>query len=83
MKKYFLAALAIIVTTGINAVVPTFKSVSVLSSGKWVKIKVGETGVYQLDYDQLREFGFEYPETPEPIINSVSLLALLTFTVPQ
>ena len=62
MKKYFLAALAIIVTTGINAVVPTFKSVSVLSSGKWVKIKVGETGVYQLDYDQLREFGFEYPE---------------------
>ncbi len=39
----------------------TFKNSSVLASGKWVKIKVGETGVYEITEQQLRDFGFTDP----------------------
>lgn len=31
---------------------------SVLSSGKWIKIAVSETGVYQIGYDELAAMGF-------------------------
>ncbi len=39
-----------------------YTSVSKLSSGKWVKVKVTETGMQQLTFDQLRELGFSQPE---------------------
>lgn len=35
---------------------------SVLSMGKWVKIKVTETGVHQLTREQLASFGFSNPD---------------------
>lgn len=35
---------------------------SVLSSGKWVKIKVAETGIQQIDAATLRSLGFDNPE---------------------
>lgn len=38
-----------------------FADNSLLSSGKWVKISIAETGVYEISYDQLREMGFENP----------------------
>ncbi len=34
---------------------------SKLSSGKWVKISIPETGVYEITYDELREMGFNNP----------------------
>ena len=34
---------------------------SVLSDGKWVKIKVSESGVYKLSYSTLRSMGFKDP----------------------
>ena len=34
---------------------------SCLAQGQWVKIRVDETGIYQLTYDQLREYGFSDP----------------------
>lgn len=40
----------------------TFKEKSVLADGKWVKIEIGETGLYSISYDMLREMGFENPE---------------------
>lgn len=39
-----------------------FKSNSILSSGRWVKIRVAESGVYELTYDELRRYGFSNPE---------------------
>lgn len=38
-----------------------FKSSSVLSSGKWVKVRVEKTGIYELAYDKLKKFGFSNP----------------------
>ncbi len=35
---------------------------SVLSSGNWVKIRVDREGLYQVTYDQLRQWGFSDPE---------------------
>ena len=35
---------------------------SILSNGKWVKIKVKESGVYKLTYSALRSMGFNEPE---------------------
>lgn len=34
---------------------------SVLSSGHWVKIQIDETGLYQLTYRELQEYGFTDP----------------------
>lgn len=34
---------------------------SVLSTGKWVKVKVTQSGIHQITYDQLREWGFDDP----------------------
>lgn len=35
---------------------------SKLSTGKWVKVKITDRGVYEITYDQLRQWGFENPE---------------------
>lgn len=36
---------------------------SILSSGHWIKISVSQTGIHQLSYDTLREFGFDDPSS--------------------
>ena len=41
-----------------RAVSRTYTSSSKLSSGKWYKIKVSESGIYKLTYSQLAEMGF-------------------------
>ncbi len=33
-----------------------------LSTGKWIKITVPESGMYEITYDELREMGFNNPE---------------------
>lgn len=54
--------LLILLTAGKAKAAVTFKTSSVLSTGKWVKIKVEESGVYEISYDQLRQYGFSDPE---------------------
>lgn len=44
---------------------PQFKESSVLSTGKWVKIPITETGIYHINYQKLQEMGFA-PETLNP-----------------
>lgn len=39
-----------------------YTSSSKLSSGKWVKIKVTQTGMQQITNDQLRQWGFDNPD---------------------
>jgi len=39
-----------------------FSTDSRLASGKWVKIGIPKTGVYEISYYQLRRLGFESPE---------------------
>ena len=35
---------------------------SVLSQGKWIKLSISKTGVYQLSFDQLKKWGFNLPQ---------------------
>lgn len=38
-----------------------FAESSLLSTGKWVRVAIGETGLYELTYDELRGMGFADP----------------------
>lgn len=38
-----------------------FKSHSILASGKWVKVEIEETGIYEIPYKDLRDMGFTDP----------------------
>lgn len=40
-----------------------FKNESKFATGKWVKIEIGQTGLYQIPYTQLREMGFDDPSS--------------------
>ncbi len=40
----------------------SFKTTSVLSSGKWYKVKISESGIYRISYNDLKNIGFETPE---------------------
>ena len=40
----------------------TYAEHSVLQKGKWVKISVDQTGIYQLTYQDLQNMGFSHPE---------------------
>lgn len=39
-----------------------FTAISALSTGKWVKIRVDHEGLYEITYEQLRQWGFSNPE---------------------
>ena len=41
-----------------------YASRSVLSEGRWVKLRIDETGIYRLSYDDLRSMGFSDPVSP-------------------
>ena len=64
MKRYYLFALPFLTLSAFAAVFPQnyHATTSSLAAGRWVKIKIDETGVYRLTYDRLREMGFENPE---------------------
>lgn len=40
-----------------------FTTQSKLATGKWVKISIPETGVYEITYDELHQMGFNNPAT--------------------
>lgn len=39
-----------------------WKTSSVLGSGKWVKIKTKDRGIYKVTYDQIKQWGFANPD---------------------
>ncbi len=61
MKKSFkiLFALAILLSGNAAAIEHTYAPHSVLQSGKWVKIRVSESGVCRMTYDQLKDAGLK------------------------
>lgn len=63
MTKYIITIIAGAMLAPLSAGAATqFKSQSVLATGKWVKIKVGENGIYEISDDQLRQYGFTDPQ---------------------
>lgn len=64
MKRLIISGCLIAVSSyGLNAAITKdfYKSSSVLSSGKWVKIGVDQTGVYEISYETLKQMGFTDP----------------------
>lgn len=39
-----------------------FSDRSLLSSGKWIKVRINQTGMQAISFDQLRQWGFDNPE---------------------
>ncbi len=65
LKSFFLSIgiIASAAATSASALAPDFfPENSVLSTGHWVKIKVSQTGMQQITYDQLRAWGFNDPD---------------------
>lgn len=54
-----IAAMAAIVAA---SAATSMASNSQFADGHWVKIKVSDTGLQQITYDQLRQWGFDHPE---------------------
>lgn len=61
-KRYLFSTLATVaVASGAMAVSPVFAPKSVLSEGRWVKVAIGKSGVYEISYDELSQMGFSNP----------------------
>lgn len=56
---YFILVIGLLQTS--QAFSYDFSFQSVLSSGKWAKIRVKETGICKLTYDQIKQMGFKNP----------------------
>lgn len=63
MKSTFkiLSAAAVAIACLTPATAQTFTHKSILSEGKWTKVGVTATGLYEITYEQLAEMGFEDP----------------------
>lgn len=61
--KIFTLSVALLAAFAAQAAVSSssFKARSVLAEGKWVKVGVDKTGVYEITYQTLREMGFSDP----------------------
>ncbi|MCM1153028.1 MAG: C25 family cysteine peptidase [Muribaculum sp.] len=65
MKKFYLTLLTVVmaVSSAFAAMSPDFfHKRSLLSQGKWIKISVDKTGIYEISYEMLRQMGFPNPE---------------------
>lgn len=40
----------------------TYRDSSKLAKGTWIKLRINETGIYKLTYDDLRQMGISHPE---------------------
>ena len=62
-RNLLLSLLAMISSIQLAVALPAsyYASSSLLSSGKWVKVKVSSTGMQELTYDRLRQLGFSDP----------------------
>ena len=57
------AVLAIFCASYASAFNPSsYAAASRLASGKWMKISIHESGMYEITYDELREMGFSNPQ---------------------
>ena len=57
-----------------NKAANNYASNSVLSSGKWVKIRIENDGVYRIPYSKLRDWGFNNPAAVRVFGNGGSML---------
>ncbi len=68
LKKinFVLCAAVMVLIGNLNASafsLSSYATQSLLATGKWVKISIPENGVYEITYDELRQMGFNNPES--------------------
>jgi hypothetical protein len=61
LRTLYILLLCVTVSAYVGADASRYAAKSALSEGKWVKISVGETGIYKLTYSDLKEMGFSDP----------------------
>ncbi|MFA9390885.1 MAG: type IX secretion system sortase PorU [Prolixibacteraceae bacterium] len=61
MKRYFYLLAFLIIHQGINAQ-NTYKSKSILATGKWIQISAPTEGMCKVSYSQLTDWGISSPE---------------------
>lgn len=61
MKRLFALIAVFGVTLATMAITHEYAESSVLSTGTWVKIRIGESGIYRMTYEQLRDAGLANP----------------------
>jgi hypothetical protein len=61
MRVFLVLLLSVCCLVSVRAADSRYAAQSVLSSGKWVKIKIEQTGIYKITYDDLRKMGFTDP----------------------
>lgn len=61
MRVFLLLLISLCCLTSVWANDSRYAAQSVLSSGKWVKIKVEQTGIYKITYNDLKKMGFSDP----------------------
>jgi len=54
-----------------------WKTTSVLGSGKWIKIKTKDKGIYKITFDQLKSWGFSNPDQVSVYGNGGYMLPVL------
>ena len=54
-----------------------WKTTSVLASGKWIKIKTKDKGIYKITFDQLKSWGFSNPDQVSMYGNGGYMLPVL------
>lgn len=59
MKRFYIILSALLLCLPLMAGIHSYTSSSVLSSGKWVKIRVGESGMCKMTFAQLRQAGLD------------------------
>lgn len=57
-----------------------FSTTSVLSNGKWVKIKISKSGIHKITFAELKTYGFQNPENISVFGNGGGMIPLLNAT---
>lgn len=55
-------SLTVISLLSLSAFATQFAPSSRLSKGRWIKVRVDSSAIYQIDYETLRQWGFDNPE---------------------
>lgn len=59
LRLLYIILAALWLFSAVGAAKQNYADRSVLAEGKWVKIRVAETGVYKITYSELRKMGFD------------------------
>ena len=83
MKFVCLALMALFATNSASAYNPSrYATTSKLATGKWVKITIPESGMYEITYDELTQMDSPIPPMSRCMVAAVTALARCSMARP-